>query len=161
MTIDEFDYAMIRIVEVFGERYYTVNRKQILFAQFDKYSKDVFLRACDYLIASSRQPPLIKEFKEAIEVVRKTHSSSVMFTSNCKKCDTFGTILKYNSEILYAFQCTYCEAGFRNYKSLPIWENRLEEYYKNPDYDSATSRIFKFEKLKLLPSIKTIDGAMQ
>lgn len=67
MTAENFQNQMNRLKDVFGDKYYPVERCAVIFRRIRHVGEDIFEKAIELLLASKRSPPMLPEIIGAIE----------------------------------------------------------------------------------------------
>lgn len=124
MTNAEFITQMERLARVFGERAYPTERTRLIWEQVSWLSEVSFARIVDDFIGSSRQPPLMPEFRDAIELERaRIRGQENVIPDDrpwerphaCGYCYDTGAMLceKRGAPGVWAFRCA-CAIGLRD-----------------------------------------------
>lgn len=71
MNEKEFQTQILRLIRVYGEPAYKTERTQLIWREMSSLPADSFCRVVDFLIAECRQPPMLKEFREAVSIERE------------------------------------------------------------------------------------------
>lgn len=66
MTLDNFKTQMDRIKEQFGEKHYSKERLNIIWNSLRNTRDELFVAACDELIANKNQAPVLKDFIDSM-----------------------------------------------------------------------------------------------
>lgn len=124
MTFDEFDFCTAKLIQTFNEKHYPPVRLEIMYSKLKHVDKFQLLDACNYLIATSRQVPLLEEILEALNKVKKRDTSPAMHRSACTVCDCYGVVIRFDEkDQMFAWQCNACEAGYKNFSGIPKWSD--------------------------------------
>lgn len=70
MTRDNFRLQIQRLQKTWGERYYPAERVELYWRAFSADSDGDFISAVEWLIARSRQPPMLEDIEKAVEEAR-------------------------------------------------------------------------------------------
>ena len=124
MNREQFQVQLNRLVECFGKSAYGTERCALVWRAVDGQSIEWFKRTVDGFISSSRQAPMVVDFKDAAaeERERQWNGTKHLDTASaqwnprpaCEYCRDNGVYVatNRNPEIvgLYAFRC-HCERG--------------------------------------------------
>lgn len=160
MTHQEFIAEMGRLSQVFGERSYPTERTKLIWNVSQSLPVETFRRVVEGFIGSSRQPPLMPEFRDAIQAERqheREHRPALPDArpwerpNSCEYCYDTGVVLceKHGERGVYAFRC-------------PCLRGQGDPRTAIPFYAQAHRRDFAFYDVRLRGAqvLRMPDGGM-
>lgn len=105
----EFDSGITKLVNSYGEKFYSNERKIIIWNKLSSISGFLWRRMVDELLVNSRQPPLLKEFEIWLDE-NKSLEKKPDRIGDCRKCNGFGSLLIEKNGYQYGYRCP-CPAG--------------------------------------------------
>ncbi len=78
-----------------------------------------FEKTIDKLIETCKHMPSISDMLEIYHSLYPVSTNAGIHRGECKSCDTFGAVLVRKENVLYAYQCGVCRAGWLNFGALP------------------------------------------
>ncbi len=114
-----FDSNIEKLKEVFGDRYFTDSRKQLIWESVKDLSDDWFRNKTDFILSTFKNPPLPFDFREMVRQEHLKSGSAPERIGECKKCDGYGSYLKEVNGYKFGFRCN-CIAGPKLAGGLPL-----------------------------------------
>lgn len=152
MSLDRelFRKNILRLKDVFGEKYYSNERETILFNSMHGIQGHELTQAVDYMIANSKSHPLLNDFNKAITIIRERNvmhdkiadrsiinnpgqnTKPIKSEIRCKFCEDSGLIYATSKENgnEYCFKC-FCSEGTNRYHgyNYPVWQRKFLPYF--------------------------------
>ena len=88
MTRSEFDYQIIRLQEVYGEKKYPEERQKIFWERFNEVDDRTFTETVSNLIADSERAPMAKDLMAILRPIINEIRMSKERAEEAKKCPT-------------------------------------------------------------------------
>jgi hypothetical protein len=123
MNYQEFNHQLDRLRDVYGDKSYSDQRTKLLWARINDLSAAWFACLVDGFIETSRQSPMISDFKDAVSNERnrlykkKKESSFVDENKNydCNSCGDSGFRFKTIDGCEFTYRCCCTNGNIRNY----------------------------------------------
>jgi hypothetical protein len=135
MNRKEFNEQMARLISVYGQNKYPVERLDMIFRAVNAISLEHFENQVSEFIGSSDKPPLMQDFRNALaglltEAIKKLMETKLVNIPSCLNCDNTGHARMYEKDtgFEFAFQCT-CERGKILCRSFPIQYSGMSEKF--------------------------------
>ncbi len=134
MKLNDFEQQLDRVGRSFGKNY-TPDTRTVMYRRLKDYPLDVFVQACDDLIAEEKFFPKFREIHGALSKVmavrgmklERQHYQGPKF--KCESCEDSGIRLRrYRRELIRDFYC-HCETAKKMVKrdwSSAEWASTIE-----------------------------------
>jgi hypothetical protein len=128
-----FDLNIDKLKEVFGDRFYGENRKELIWNAVKNLSDDWFIATTNKFLSYSKQAPLPGDFYDAARIERGRNGTQFEDPKGtCGKCDD-GIILARNLVgpvgLPYVFVCE-CHVGSQRKETYPRWSLAFSKSYE-------------------------------
>lgn len=146
MTNEQFQTQLLRLQNTFGKASFSTDRIGLLWTEVKDMPEDWFRRVADKFIGSSRQSPMLPEFREEISRYRQwqheqqkrqppkeINENDRLKCSDCYGLGYFCCMNRPNKSI-YVFKCR-CDYGKRDQRNFPHFTaaHLADFYWMSPE----------------------------
>lgn len=165
MTKEEFQNQVIRLRNVYGDKYFPEERVSIFWNKLKFTKAETFERMVSLLIAECVSAPMLQKILEAKRIFGDdsvSRESAInekrRVSANCSQCGKMGYVLAKHliSGNEYSFRCSCSIAEFMNL-NYPVWTPSHErEFKKSPpplwvEITNSSLQIKASELVKQMP----------